>query len=259
MLASRVDDILWAAGPSAEHAIGAIQKELKFGALDEGTFRFCGVWIVQEPDYTVRFPGAQTFKLSRIPIASDRTATAESPATREEQEALRSCTGGLMWISRSCRPGVSYDTSTLQTAVNKLVIADLLRANKVVQRVIETAQRGLVYKPGLRWPTLGDGRTYSRHSEEGDAPSSSGHTRRGDASKSSEHADLPDICIIACSDASHGGEDEWLDEWQEHEPFRSQGAELIFIADAAILDGEEAQVHLELRQHDMQACCSHRR
>jgi hypothetical protein len=112
---------------------------------------------------------------------------------------------------------------------------DLLRANKIVHYVTETAKRGLVYRPGLKWPSPGDGRKYSRHSKDGDA---------ADASTSSGHADLPDICIIACSDASHGGEDEWLDEWQEREPFRSQGAKLIFIADAAILDGEEAQVHL---------------
>ena len=54
MLASHVDDIIWAAGPAAEHAIEDIKKELKFGALDEGRFRFCGVEIIQEEDYTIR-------------------------------------------------------------------------------------------------------------------------------------------------------------------------------------------------------------
>ena len=54
---------------------------------------------------------------------------------------------------------------------------------------------------------------------------------------------FPGICITAVSDASHGGEDEWLDDWQEREPLRSQDATLILIADVSIIDQDEAPVH----------------
>ena len=245
LLASHVDDILWAADPLAEHAIEAIQVELKFGALDEGSFRFCGVEVVQSEDFTVRVTCTQTSKkLTKIPISADRSKRADLPATPEEQEGLRSSTGGLMWISRSCRPGIAYDVSSLQTAVNKPHVSDILRANKAVQYVLDTADRGMTFRPGLLWPAPGDARMSTRHTVTGDAPKSTGHSLvEDDASKSTEHVDLPSICIIACSDASFGGEDEWLDEWQEREAFRSQGAKLIFIADSSILDGDEAQVH----------------
>ena len=47
------------------------------------------------------------------------------------------------------------------------------------------------------------------------------------------------------SDASHGSEDEYLDDWDEREPFRSQGAKLIFLASKDILgDSQAGWVHL---------------
>ena len=233
MLASHVDDILWAADPAAEHVIDSIKSEMKFGAMDEGSFRFCGVDILQDKDFVIRVTCAQTTKkLFPIPISAERAKCTNDPATSEEQEALRSVTGGLMWITRSCRPGLAYDTSSLQTAVNKPFVSDILQANKVVQHAQSTADSGMCFRPGLRWPAPGDVRTCSRHAN------------KDDASKSSEHVIEPDFCIIACSDASHGGEDEWLDEWQEREAFRSRGAKLIFISGTSILDTDEAQVHL---------------
>ena len=233
MLASHVDDIIWAADPSAEHVIEALKIELKFGALDEGSFRFCGVEIVQDDDFVIKVTCSQTTKkVTPIAITAERAKQASEPATAEEQEALRSVTGGLMWITRSCRPGLAYDTSALQTAVSKPFVSDVLYANKVAQYAQSTADTGITFRPGLSWPKPGDARTCSRHVGE------------DDASKVSEHVLEPDICIIACTDASHGGEDEWLNDWQEREAFRSQGAKLIFISDTSILDSDEAQVHL---------------
>ena len=90
----------------------------------------------------------------------------------------------------------------------------------------------MVFRPGLEWPTTSSkdvARKSSRQIRDdtsGDAAKSSAHAE-DDASKLSEHVPTPPaapICIIACSDASHGGEDEWLDDWEEREPFRSQGA-----------------------------------
>ena len=244
MLASHVDDIIWAADPEGEAAIEIVKTELIFGALDEGTFRFCGIEILQQDDFVIRVSCTQTSKkLTKVAITSDRAKHGEEPATAEEQEGLRSSVGGLMWVSRSCRPGVSYQVSTLQTAVNKPFVEDVLLCNKTVQYVQETADKGMIFRSGLRWPSPGDVPMSTGHAG-GDAPKSTGHANLGDDSKYTEHSLSPSICIIACTDASHGGEDEWLDEWQEREPFRSQGAKLIFIADTSILEGDEAFVHL---------------
>ena len=125
-----------------------------------------------------------------------------------------------MWITRSCRPGLAYQVSNLQTAVNKPLVSDIVAANRAVQHVHETPKRGMVFRPGLFWPS----RETMKH------PGTRGSS--------------PQICVAPVSDASHGGEDEWLDDWQEREAFRSQGAKCIFIADVKILDEDEAHVHL---------------
>ena len=119
-----------------------------------------------------------------------------------------------MWVSRSCRPGIAYPTSVSQSAVSKPVIVDIVYANATIQYVRETPKRGLVFRHGgVEWP-------------------------------SRAHPEVR-LCIAAVSDASHGSEDEYLDDWDEREPFRSQGAKLIFLASKDILgDSQAGWVHL---------------
>ena len=50
LLASHVDDIVWACDPEADVVIDHIKKELKFGTLGEGTFRLCGIEIARSDD-----------------------------------------------------------------------------------------------------------------------------------------------------------------------------------------------------------------
>ena len=52
------------------------------------------------------------------------------------------------------------------------------------------------------------------------------------------------MCIGAVSDASHGNEEIYLDEWEIREPFRSQGAKLIFLASPELISDDSAHVHL---------------
>ena len=95
LLASHVDDIIWACDPEAGFAIDAIKKQLKFGALDEGSFRFCGIEIVQSDDWVIRITCEQTSKkLEKVSISADRAKHGNLQATATEQEGLRSCTGG---------------------------------------------------------------------------------------------------------------------------------------------------------------------
>ena len=50
------------------------------------------------------------------------------------------------------------------------------------------------------------------------------------------------ICPV--SDASHGGEEEWLDEWEIREPFRSQGGRLILLCNRDVIEGTQTHCHL---------------
>ena len=49
MLATHVDDVIWACAPGYEHIVEAITKELLLGKQSKGTFRFCGREFAQDP------------------------------------------------------------------------------------------------------------------------------------------------------------------------------------------------------------------
>ena len=153
-----------------------------------------------------------TKKLTPIKVNPERSTQSESPVTRDEQEQLMSVTGSLMWICRCSRPGIAYSVSKLQSAVRKAVVSDLLLANKVVKYVQDDPDAGITFRAGLQWPEV--------------------------------VGEKPTFSIAAVSDASHGGEFEYLDDWKAHEAFRSQGAKLIFLADPGIATNERATVHL---------------
>ena len=130
-----------------------------------------------------------------------------------------------MWICRSCRPGIAYSVSKVQSASRKASVQDMLMANTVVNYVQEDPKRGITFKAIDMWPA---------------------------------RADDPHPVIVAVSDASHGNEYDWVpgppdndspdlydeDEWQVREPFRSQGGKLICLAPERILCQECSEVHL---------------
>ena len=84
---------------------------------------------------------------------------------------------------------------------------DLIRHNKLVQILKQTANKGIRYKSGLDWNNL---------------------------------------VAVGVSDAGHGGTDVVVeyDEEEVREPFRSQGGKLVFLADPSILTNKEAMMHL---------------
>ena len=53
-----------------------------------------------------------------------------------------------------------------------------------------------------------------------------------------------ELCVVPVSDASHGNEGIYIDEWECREQFRSQGAKLIFLGDNEVATKDEGQVHL---------------
>ena len=136
-----------------------------------------------------------TRKLTPIDVAADRAKDLLARATPEEQEQFSSVVGSLTWICRSCRPGIAYRTSSLKAVEKKPHVEDLIEANRLVKYVRQTDLYGLTFRPGLSWP---------------------------------KSATDIEICIVAVSDASHAAECEYLDDFDEVEPFRSQGGKFLF-------------------------------
>ena len=213
LIGTHVDDLIWANEPELEPLMQKIMEELIFGKVEEMNFRFCGMEVNQEVDFTITLTCEQTSKkLFPIRLTQERSRQTCQPCTEEEKEDIMSVAGLLMWIARSCRPGIAYNVSTLQSASRKPIVSDIILANKVVKYVSETPKTGLTYKPCTFWPRV-----------------------PGEANP---------MCMAAVSDASHGNEEVYLDEFATREAFRSQGAKLVFLADAGVAVNDAADVHL---------------
>jgi hypothetical protein len=191
-----------------------VRKELIFGTEEVGSFRYCGTEIEQDRQtFEITLSCKHTSeRLSPISIPAARASDPSSPVTHEEREQLMSIVGSLMWICRCCRPGLSYGVSRLQSMMPCATIEEVKLANKLVKIVLESLGQGLVFKPVIPWPS---------------------------------HPGEPvRMCLAAVSDASHGNESEYQDDWKVRENFRSQGGKLVFLADQGVRDGEKAHVHL---------------
>ena len=84
-------------------------------------------------------------------LAQTRIEQADADAIPHETIALRSIVGSQSWVVRSCRPEHLYEVSSLQKAMNKAKVSDLLEANRVTTEIQKTPKRGLTFKPGLDW------------------------------------------------------------------------------------------------------------
>jgi hypothetical protein len=214
LLATHVDDLIWACTESAQGIIDGIRKELVFGTEEEWSFRFCGTEIEQNPEtYEIVVTCKHTSeRLTPINIPTQRAKESEAPVTATEKEQLMSVTGSLMWICRCCRPGIAYGVSRLQSLLQCATVEELKLASKLVKHVREDTSKGLTYRSTIPWP---------------ETP---GEPVR--------------LCIAAVSDASHGSESEFQGEWQVRENFRSQGGRLVFLSDSRVRDQDQASVHL---------------
>ena len=116
-------------------------------------FRFCGKEFCEDLEtfeITVTCEKT-TMKMEPIRLSPGRSSVPDDDATKDETSQLRSIIGSESWVVRSCRPEHLCDVSSLQQAVNKAKVSDLLDANHVMKELQATSTRGLTFKPGLDW------------------------------------------------------------------------------------------------------------
>ena len=140
-----VDDLLWCGGQQTQDAMKFVQEKLKFGKVEDTTFRYCGRTIAQTDEGIVVQCPHGLEKTRPVMMSTGRKRDRAAPATPEEQAQLRSVLGSLNWIVRVCRPDLAYDTNRLQTCVQKPVVQDLIDANSLLRRAQMTKDQKLVY------------------------------------------------------------------------------------------------------------------
>ena len=132
-----------------DKVMAEIQGEFKFGSLEHGdSFDYCGRTIHQGEELNgikITCPNTAA-KVRGVHLDSERRHERDQPATPAEVSQLRSVVGSLNWVTRVCRPDISYAVHKLQTAMTQATVNDLLMCNQLLSFVKRTPDDGLFYK-----------------------------------------------------------------------------------------------------------------
>ena len=131
-----------------------------------------------------------------------------------------------MWIARSCRPGISYSVSKLQSASLHpfSAVSEILLCNSMLKVSQEDPTVWLIFKSVLAW--------------------------------SSQAGALVQMCIAAVSEASHGNASAYPDRFGVRRAFRSQGGKVLFLTTKDLCETQErSRAHHHIRQCRAEASC----
>ena len=141
-----VDDLLWCGNSRMQKIMENLQRELRFGALERGSFSYCGRVLTQTSEgIKVTCPHTAA-KVRPVHLTAQRRGFRDRPAADQEVNQQRSVLGSLNWVARVCRPDICYELSSLQSVQKKAVVQDLLDCNRLLRYVQDTPEVGLLYR-----------------------------------------------------------------------------------------------------------------
>ena len=130
MLATHVDDMLWATKPGYEDRVQQLLDRDTIKMVESGTCRFCGREVIQYSDFSVSVRCKDTTEKIEH-VRYDRRKQTDL-ARDHEIAQLRSGVGSLAWVARQCRPQLSYGVNKLQSVCGTNTFDDLRFANKLL-------------------------------------------------------------------------------------------------------------------------------
>ena len=146
LVLSHVDDLLVGGDETARNSVLALEKELGFGSVEHGSFRYCGKQIEPHEDGVITVTMKEYHSnLEPVRVSRERRAKPEDDLQPHEQKQLRAILGSLQWLVAQVRLDMGYHLSVLQG--EKAKVATLLRANALVKRFKEHSSFGLTFRP----------------------------------------------------------------------------------------------------------------
>ena len=131
-----VDDFLWSGNQKFEkEVIQEIRAKFLVGSSEANSFKYVGLNIVSELGCITVDQIQYASSLAPIKICRDRRFQKGSDLSDLEKAEYRTRIGQLNWIAGHTRPDIAYDTCELSVAFNKAKVEDLLKLNKLVERV----------------------------------------------------------------------------------------------------------------------------
>ena len=131
-----VDDFLWSGTENFEkQVINKLKEKFLIGSSASITFTYVGLSIKSYSDGITIDQTQYISSLNTIPVSKDRISQKKSQLLESEIVAYRALVGQLNWVATHTRPDIAFETCELSVSLKKGTMADLLRLNKLVERV----------------------------------------------------------------------------------------------------------------------------
>ncbi|KAK4329336.1 hypothetical protein Pmani_000306 [Petrolisthes manimaculis] len=120
----------------------------RMGGSESKAFKYVGLNIVSYGDGSVTLDQNQyAATLTPISVSKQKATVKSCELSESERSEYRAVLGQLNWIATHTRPDIAFEVCELSGACSKATIADLLRLNKVIDRVKNDACAGCDVTP----------------------------------------------------------------------------------------------------------------
>ena len=133
-----VDDFLWTGTKRFETSvIKKLSNLFLIGSVESGAFKYVGLNIqYQSQGHGLSVDQIQyASSLEPVSVSRKRANEKSSDLSEEERAEYRSTVGQLNWIATQTRPDIAFDVCELSVSYPCATVGDLLRLNKVIQRI----------------------------------------------------------------------------------------------------------------------------
>ena len=145
LLGCHVDDLLWCGLEDMQAVMLEVQKEFKFGLVENDEMKYCGRIIKQSTDgIRVTCPSVLD-RTKAIYVEPQRRKQLSAPAKPSEISQLRSVIGSLSWLGRICRPDICFRVNQLQAVQQRAQVRHLIEANKLLNFAMQDRDKGIFY------------------------------------------------------------------------------------------------------------------
>ena len=131
-----VDDFLFCGTKAFEKCvIEKIKEEFLVGSSASGSFKYLGLNVMVSKDGIAVDQVQYASSLSTVELSYSRAMQKNSELSEQEKAGYRALIGQLSWMSTHTRPDIAYDTCELSIAYKNATVTDLVKLNKLVERV----------------------------------------------------------------------------------------------------------------------------
>ena len=148
ILGTHVDDGIGGGNSRFEAALERIQKHLPFGNREYGKFKFTGLTIEQQADFSIRINQKDYIhQIDPIDVPKLRRKEPEAKVTSNELQHLRALCGSMQYAAVHSRPDIMAKVSFLQKRICDAKVQDLLEGNRVLKEAKETSETTIIVQP----------------------------------------------------------------------------------------------------------------